>query len=1256
MALVRLANRRWSSADAPVQLNGPGKALQDRDSIRCPDTSITGTTPNTISRRRDRLKAPLKSIFRSSSRTKESTDTYLNQGSTTETSLPAYGRIEDRSDSLWKRAVDSLPPDVIAALGIDELDQSDKVEILDRVLLSAEYARNTCLEKRWKFTWKGEAIVLHDTAEKILAWLDKFRQIGDIIIQYDPVHAALPWAGVRFLLDVVLSDTQNTGAVLIGIEKITHLMPRCAIYENLYIRVNPQPHNVKAIERALIELYASILVFLVWSRRHFDQNLAFRTVRGIFATETAQSLLDSIDTHDGTVRKEANLADAEYQRFASLNLVQVVTDHGFQLRDILGELEKPILRIELAVTVMYEDLQESKRNTILQWLSSAPYPQHHENVQEGILENTGEWLLQHETFRRWQTSSASTILWLHGIPGAGKTKLTSVVLDSLLNPPTIVSQNNGEAVAYFYCNRNELQRQNPEVILRTIIQQLSSYGNSGLPKCVISKYKERNKNGVALGPPLFHDSLNLLIEILDIHSSTVIVIDALDEIDSKFRRQEFLQALKYIISASQNLVKLFVASRDDTDISLALDNVPNLYINAEDNKDDIERFIKHEVARSISQGKLLQVSKNLGRLPETLEGAYSQIYNTIKNGRSPEVARIGLMWLVCATKLLTPEEWSAAVSRSASIMLNETITVDADSLLKICHNLVVWDRQQAVLRFSHSGSVQEYLERNHFTSADAHRMAAECCLTLLCEPSPWGVEDPMDASTWHPFAIYCITFWGSHVQQCDDESNMDLPVLSLLNRFMGTSLNPSRAYHKWLELAMQKLHHSKGSPLPFLSWVFDRVSSRPSNPLMAAAYFGFSGESLIFWNPGTFDVDAQNSRGESLLFLAASCRKKTDAIKVVNILLRNGVKLNSPIYSDSRRNPLMAAIRSQNVELVDTLFQHRVELANYRNILEAAAGEGSKHIITHILSTHPNLEITEDVLIAAARNPYDSEVMELLLMHNSDAEITEAMLMLAAYNTNGYELIKLLIERMSFIKVSENILVEAARNYTKAVEVLKLLLAHDPQARITESVLMEAATNPNGCDLMQMLLERNPTVEITENVLIAAATNTVLRERVLKLLLAHNPQAVITENLLRTAAQRISNRVMGLLLTHNPNVLVTEVVVLSAAENPRGYRVMRLLLERSDIYATTEILETAKRCWLDGDDAGLVVRLLGKRIRDPAPNVSLPPLPLPPPLESLLESFTLGPSLLESPAPALADSPTLVATILPKIDHPPPDL
>jgi hypothetical protein len=33
-------------------------------------------------------------------------------------------------------------------------------------------------------------------------WVDKVKETGDIIVQFDPVHASLPWAGARFLLTV----------------------------------------------------------------------------------------------------------------------------------------------------------------------------------------------------------------------------------------------------------------------------------------------------------------------------------------------------------------------------------------------------------------------------------------------------------------------------------------------------------------------------------------------------------------------------------------------------------------------------------------------------------------------------------------------------------------------------------------------------------------------------------------------------------------------------------------------------------------------------------------------------------------------------------------------------------------------------------------------------------------------------------------------------------------------------------------------
>ena len=63
--------------------------------------------------------------------------------------------------------------------------------------------------KRWKFELNGRQIFLRDVAQKIVVWIDKFKQIGDIAVNFDPVHASLPWAGIRFLLEVGNNNTER---------------------------------------------------------------------------------------------------------------------------------------------------------------------------------------------------------------------------------------------------------------------------------------------------------------------------------------------------------------------------------------------------------------------------------------------------------------------------------------------------------------------------------------------------------------------------------------------------------------------------------------------------------------------------------------------------------------------------------------------------------------------------------------------------------------------------------------------------------------------------------------------------------------------------------------------------------------------------------------------------------------------------------------------------------------------------------------
>ena len=45
-------------------------------------------------------------------------------------------------------------------------------------------------------------VIFMDLFSKVVRWIDLFKQVGDMAVQYDPVYATLPWAGVRFLLQV----------------------------------------------------------------------------------------------------------------------------------------------------------------------------------------------------------------------------------------------------------------------------------------------------------------------------------------------------------------------------------------------------------------------------------------------------------------------------------------------------------------------------------------------------------------------------------------------------------------------------------------------------------------------------------------------------------------------------------------------------------------------------------------------------------------------------------------------------------------------------------------------------------------------------------------------------------------------------------------------------------------------------------------------------------------------------------------------
>jgi len=49
-----------------------------------------------------------------------------------------------------------------------------------------------CKIKRWSWNYKGRQVYLADQVDKVVRLLDKFKAVGDVVANVDPVHVGLP--------------------------------------------------------------------------------------------------------------------------------------------------------------------------------------------------------------------------------------------------------------------------------------------------------------------------------------------------------------------------------------------------------------------------------------------------------------------------------------------------------------------------------------------------------------------------------------------------------------------------------------------------------------------------------------------------------------------------------------------------------------------------------------------------------------------------------------------------------------------------------------------------------------------------------------------------------------------------------------------------------------------------------------------------------------------------------------------------------
>jgi Cdc6-like AAA superfamily ATPase len=411
---------------------------------------------------------------------------------------------------------------------------------------------------------------------------------------------------------VTINEHDRHKAVIEGMELAADLITRSAIIETLYLDSDSNSSTpVDQLRKALLKLYTQILRFLSDAVRHYSKSGLARYGSSIInpAETTLQRRIADM------VREQVVVDSLTHyvQRSSFINATDQAIESTATLQRMLDSMQNPIDEIHNGVQELLAREEQLNHHMYLDWLSPLPYAQLHADIRSDRIQDTGQWLMQTYRFRGWRYSTTSSLFWLQGLPGCGKTRLTSAVIDNIKTEEIPPDQQLPLAYVYFARDTAEKQRGNPTEALRSLARQLcASLNRSESLTDLYSTQKLVNASS-DIPPRLSNaEALEYILE-MTADTTTYLILDAMDECVGT-RRDEMIRNLSSLLEAPDRIFRIFISSRDPIPRRLAMHF--KLEISPEDNFQDIERFINTKVDEHIMEGRLLQghVSEELKHL------------------------------------------------------------------------------------------------------------------------------------------------------------------------------------------------------------------------------------------------------------------------------------------------------------------------------------------------------------------------------------------------------------------------------------------------------------------------------------------------------------------------------------------------------------------------------------------------------------------------------------------------------------------
>jgi Cdc6-like AAA superfamily ATPase len=202
-----------------------------------------------------------------------------------------------------------------------------------------------------------------------------------------------------------------------------------------------------------------------------------------------------------------------------------------------------------------------RHEKIHQWLSPSDPSTNFNKALQQRQEGTGLWFLQSTLFEKWHRQQHS-FLWLYGIPGCGKTILSSTIIKHL------VDTHPDQLLLYFYFDFTDTGKQTLNNVIRSLISQL--YHKRKDAENLLDSLFSSCNNGQS--QPTLESLCKVFLEMIDQVQGIYIVLDALDEcrIRKGSRSEGLLAWIQSLSDLKQRNIHLLVTSRPEHDIELVL--------------------------------------------------------------------------------------------------------------------------------------------------------------------------------------------------------------------------------------------------------------------------------------------------------------------------------------------------------------------------------------------------------------------------------------------------------------------------------------------------------------------------------------------------------------------------------------------------------------------------------------------------------------------------------------------------------------